>query len=235
MDQDHEQPRDAPTVLPNAPRAAMGQVRIRKGGRWLSREENLLYGAGARADDETPRTGPSYGRPRSGNRAPAVDTEEGATKGSRAAAQTMRSSSWTGRQSLDEQLAVIRAYAPVAAVGAAELIEAIGAARLNDPSAEATLRALKDLHSALGDLITRADAGFARHGLHFAWEAFERKKGRLIDAIEGGAQAILVAPTVAFGTATVLSLMSGEPITGEMLAILTGAIMAKGALIGKRT
>jgi hypothetical protein len=147
----------------------------------------------------------------------------------------MKSSSWTGRQSLDEQLAVIRAYAPVAAGGAAELIEAIRAARLNDPSAEATLRALKDLHSALGALIAQADAGFPRHGLQFAWETFERKKGKLVDAIEGGAQAILVAPTVAFGTATVLSLISGEPITGEMLAILTAAIMAKGALVGKQT
>jgi hypothetical protein len=156
-----------------------------------------------------------------------------AAAGDRVAAATMRSSLWTGRRSLDEQCEIIGAYAPVAANGAAELIEAIRAARLNDPYAEATLRALKELHEALGDLIAHAEAAMAPKRLRAAWEAVEGAKGKLIDAMSGGAQAILVAPAVAYGTATVLSLLSGEPLTGEMLAILTGAVMAKHSLTGR--
>lgn len=209
------------------------EVKIRKGDRWIGREENLVYGAGARAGDFLASSSSPVPAYESGGSQSQGRTRAD-TRDDRIAAVNMRSSQWTGRRSLDEQCEIIAAYAPVAASGAAELIAAIRAARLNDPSAEATLHALKDLHEALGNLIRHAEVAVAPKSLRAAWEAVEKAKGKLLDATNGGTQAILVAPVVAYGTATVLGLLSGQPVTGEMLAILTGAVMARHSLMGKQ-
>lgn len=137
------------------------------------------------------------------------------------------SSTWTGRRSAAEQLAVIKAYGPIAVEGTESLIAALQSARLNDPEAEKVLGSLRELHAALGELIATVEA---RRPARTAWQMFERKKGKLVETIGNGVQVFAVAPVIAFGVATVLSLISGEKITGEMLAILSGAVLAKDAV-----
>jgi|GEM_PF-3910284 len=145
-----------------------------------------------------------------------------------AADRTMRSSSWTGRRTVQDQLAVIRAYGPIAVQGAECLIEALEDARLNDPDAKEALQSLRDLHIALGELIATVEAGLPTER---AWRLFERNKAKLNATMRGSIQAFVVAPVTAFGVAVVLSLLSGEEVSGEMLAILSAALMAKDAVL----
>jgi hypothetical protein len=109
-----------------------------------------------------------------------------------------------------------------------ELIDAIEAKRLNDPDVQDTLAQLRELHRALGELIENAEAG---KPLNEAFEAIEAHKDKLAETIKSGAQVMFVAPAVACGTAFILSLLSGFPMSDNMVTALCATMMGKDALI----
>lgn len=137
-------------------------------------------------------------------------------------------SSWTGRLSNEEQITIVKRVGPVASACVRDLIDAIEAKRLNDPEVQDTLEQLRDLHQALGELIKLAEAG---KPLTQIMEVIEARKEKIADSIKGGAQVMLVAPAVAYGTSFVLSLLTGFPMSDNMVTGLCAAVMGKDALI----
>lgn len=139
----------------------------------------------------------------------------------------IRSSSWTGRQSLPEQIATIRAYASLALAGLDALAAAIEDKRYNDDATLDALRTLKELRSAIDDLIRASEAG---QPLGALWDSIERKAHDLIEAAKTGAKVIVAAPIMGVGAAYAISLLTGEPITGQMVATLAGGGIVAGAM-----
>lgn len=137
-------------------------------------------------------------------------------------------SSWTGRLSIEEQVTVVRQVGPIAAEFVQDLIDAIEAKRLNAPEVQDTLQQLRDLHQALGDLIKLAEAG---EPLSAVMEVIESHKAKIADSIKNGAQVMFVAPAVACGTAFILSLLSGFPMSDNMVTALCATMMGKDALL----
>jgi hypothetical protein len=144
------------------------------------------------------------------------------------ARDVIASSSWTGRRSLREQVTVVEALAPFARDGVDQLVTAIEQKRLNDPAVHDALAALKELHDVLGELIALAESN---RPMKRVWRRFEQAKEKLTSALWDGAQVILVAPTLAMGTATFLSMLSGFPISEGMVTALCAASMTKDALL----
>jgi hypothetical protein len=144
------------------------------------------------------------------------------------ASEVISSSSWTGRRSLREQVTVVQSLAPLALESIDQLVSAVEQKRLNDPAAQDALAALKELHAVLGELIGLAES---KRSMKRAWKRFEAAKERLTDALWDGAQLIVVAPTLAMGTATFLSMLSGFPISEGMVTALCAASMTKDALL----
>jgi hypothetical protein len=138
------------------------------------------------------------------------------------------SSSWTARRTLREQIIVVRNLAPLAQESVEQLVSAIENKRLNDPAAHDALAALKELHTVLGELIALADS---KRSMKRVWTRFETAKEKLNNALWDGAQVILVAPALAMGTATFLSMLSGFPISEGMVTALCVASMSKDALL----
>ena len=147
---------------------------------------------------------------------------------------SVTASSWTGRLSVEEQVTVVRQVGPIAATFVQDLIEAIEAKRLNAPEVQDTLQQLRDLHRALGELIKLAEAG---QPLGAVMEVIESHKAKIAESIKNGAQVMFVAPAVACGTAFVLSLLSGFPMSDNMVTALCATMMGKDALLtlAKRT
>lgn len=135
------------------------------------------------------------------------------------------SSAWTGRRSIEEQATVVKSYAPLAQSGVEQLIRAVEERRFNDPATHKALEALRELHQALGDLLNVAERGASDSSV---WVAVERHKETFTGAVRDGAKVMVAAPVLALGTAYVLQLLSGFPVTGEMLSIL-----AAGGVIGE--
>ena len=151
-------------------------------------------------------------------------------QGGLSAQSVISSSRWTGRRSQAEQIAIVEKFAPMAIVGVQELISAVEQKRFNDPETQEALFALKELHSALGDLIHGAERGDIANAI---WHRVEENKEKLARAASNGARVMLVAPIVAIGTANVLSYLSGFPITSEMVTALCGSSLIANALIKK--
>jgi hypothetical protein len=145
--------------------------------------------------------------------------------------QVIASSSWTGRRSIPEQVQVIRQFAPIALEGAAQLADAIEARRFNDEDTHDALRALKELHHALGELIAAAEGG---RPLRAIWRKIERSKENFFGAIIRGGKVMVAAPVLAIGTASVLGWLSGVAINGQMLATLCGSSLIGTAVLEKR-
>lgn len=144
------------------------------------------------------------------------------------AAEIIKSSAWTGKRPLQEQVRAIQMFAPLAIRAADELGSAITQARINDPVATEALQVLKELHRSLGELLHLAEAN---QPMDAVWSTIERQKGRLVEILSGGLQVVAVAPVVAIGTGWVLGALSGETITAEMLTGLCAASMATDAAV----
>jgi hypothetical protein len=144
------------------------------------------------------------------------------------AREIISSASWIGRRSLREQIAVVQNVAPFAHESVEELVSAIEQKRLNDPAAQDALAALKELHAVIGELIALSEA---KRPMKRVWGRYEKAKEKLTNALWDGAQVILVAPGLAMGTATFLSMLSGFPISEGMITALCAASMTKDALL----
>lgn len=138
------------------------------------------------------------------------------------------SASWTGRRSLQDQVQVIMAFGPMASDSVQQLASAIEQRRLNDPATATSLEALRELHSALGELIS---AAVEAQPLEALWRRVELTKEKLTGAVWDGAQVMLVAPALAMGTATILSFLSGFPVSEGMVTALCATGMTKEALV----
>ena len=145
-----------------------------------------------------------------------------------ASATRHTSSRWTGRLSLQEHLVVVRKVAPIAAQCVQDLIDSIEAKRLNSPDARDTLDQLRQLHHALGELIQCAEAG---KPLDRILESIEVHKEKVACSLRNGAQVMLVAPSVAVGASFMLSLLTGYPMSDNMVTALCATMMGKDALL----
>lgn len=144
-----------------------------------------------------------------------------------------RASGWTGRRPLREQVEVIRLYGPLAAQGVDELVKAIEEKRFNDvdDATSDAVKALRELHTAIGALLAAAEGGGP---LAPIWQVYEARKLDLTAAIERGAKVMIAAPIVAIGAAHVLSWLSGYAMTDEMVTALCTASVFGGEVRQRR-
>jgi hypothetical protein len=122
----------------------------------------------------------------------------------------------------------LEAFGPIALDSVHQLASAIEEKRLNDPATADALSALKELHQALGELITRAEQAKPTKAV---WKRVERAKEELTNALWDGAQVMLVAPALAVGTATILSFLSGFPVSEGMVTALCATGMGTDAIL----
>lgn len=143
------------------------------------------------------------------------------------ASKSFRASAWTGNRSLPEQIETIRIYAPLALAGLDALVAAIEEKRFNDTDTLDALRTLKELRAAIDDLIRAAEGGLPLAAL---WDLIGLKSNDLIAAAKAGAKVMVAAPIVGVGAAYAISLLTGDPVTGQMAATMAGGSLMAGAL-----
>lgn len=96
--------------------------------------------------------------------------------------QTYAASSWTGRRTIREQVAIVRGFAPLALREIDELAAVVETRRFNDPLTAEAVQCLRELHQQLGDLTAAVDHGSMTRQ---AIEAIERNRERLTHLPQG--------------------------------------------------
>lgn len=144
------------------------------------------------------------------------------------------SSSWTGRRTVREQVAIVRELAPVALAEIEVLASAVEDRRFNDPITADALECLRELHRQLGELLAAVDRGSMTRQ---AVEALEANRKRLIHYVEMGAKLTLVAPAMTFGLMHMLSWLSGVPVDSTLVSTVFGSVVGLDALasVSKRS
>jgi hypothetical protein len=140
---------------------------------------------------------------------------------------TYASSSWTGRRTIREQVAIVRGVAPVALREIDELALIIESKRFNDPITAEAIQCLRELHRQLGELIAAIDRGSMTRQ---AVEAIEGNRQKLVHYIKEGAKLAVVAPTMTFGVMHILAWITGVPIDSALVSTVFGAIVGADAL-----
>ena len=141
---------------------------------------------------------------------------------------TYAASSWTGRRTLREQVAIVRGLAPVAFREVDELASIVESKRFNDPITADAVQCLRELHQQLGELISAIDRGSLTRE---AVEAIEANREKLVRYIREGAKLTLVAPTMTFGIMHVLAWITGVPIDSTLVSTVFGTIVGADALM----
>lgn len=142
-------------------------------------------------------------------------TSDGTQATSGLDASSFKASSWTGRRSNAEQTVVILRVAPIAIEGIEALIANIEAARPND---EQSLRDLRQLHAALGELIEAADRGFdLRTAMLSVWNPMKRA----LDWSDSAFSAVTRSPTMTLGVLASLGYVFDVDLT---TAIFSGVV-----------
>lgn len=141
--------------------------------------------------------------------------------------KTYSASSWTGRRTIKEQVAIVRSLAPVALREIDELASIVESKRFNDPITADAVQCLREIHRELGELISAIDRGAMTRE---AVEAIEANRQRLIHYIGEGAKLTMVAPTMTFGIMHVLAWLTGVPIDTTLVSSVFGSIVAADAL-----
>jgi len=136
-------------------------------------------------------------------------------------------SSWTGRRTLREQVAIVRGLAPVAFREVDELASIVESKRFNDPITADAVRCLRELHQQLGELISAIDRGSLTRE---AVEAIEANREKLVRYVIEGAKLTLVAPTMTFGIMHVLAWITGVPIDSTLVSTVFGTIVGADVL-----
>jgi hypothetical protein len=140
---------------------------------------------------------------------------------------TYAASSWTGRRTVREQVAIVRGLGPVAWREIDELASLIESKRFNDPITADAVQCLRELHTQLGELISAIDRGSMTRA---AIEAIEANRQKLVHYLKEGAKLAVVAPTMTFGIMHVLSWLTGVPIDSTLVSAVFGAIVGADAL-----
>ena len=133
------------------------------------------------------------------------------------------SSSWTGRRSPRELVRVIKQIGPSVLDGLALLISAVEEQRLNEPDARKTLDEARLLHSALGELLRRADVGEQTESLT---KAFEHFRTAAISVLTNRWSFFAASPVLTMGTVSALHGMSSQPFDGGAIATIWGGWVA---------
>lgn len=149
-------------------------------------------------------------------------------------AYTSASSSWTGRRTVGEQVAIVRGLAPVALVEIDALASLVASRRFNDPVTADAVQCLRELYQQLGELLAAVDRGSMTRE---AVEAFESNRERLAHHLRLGAKLTLVAPAMTFGIMHMLSWISGVPVDSTLVSTVFGTVVGTEALksFGKRS
>lgn len=140
---------------------------------------------------------------------------------------TYAASSWTGRRTIREQVAIIRGVAPIALGEIDQLASLVESKRFNDPITLDAIECLRELHAQLGELIAAIDRGSMTRQ---AVEAIERNRQRLVHYIGEGAKLAVVAPTMTFGVMHILAWITGVPIDTTLVSTVFGTIVGADAL-----
>lgn len=140
---------------------------------------------------------------------------------------TYAASSWTGRRTIREQVAIVRGVAPVALREIDTLASIIESKRFNDPITADAVQCLRDLHEQLGELIAAVDRG---HMTRQAVEAIEMNRQKLLHYVREGAKLAVVAPTMTFGIMHILAWVTGVPVDSTLVSTVFGSIVGADAL-----
>jgi hypothetical protein len=140
---------------------------------------------------------------------------------------TYAASSWTGRRTIREQVAIVRGLAPLALGEIDELATLVENKRFNDPITADAIQCLRDLHSQLGELISAIDRGNMTKAMV---EAIEANREKLAHYIKEGAKLTAVAPAMTFGIMHILAWLTGVPIDSTLASTVFGAIVGADAL-----
>lgn len=140
---------------------------------------------------------------------------------------TYAASSWTGRRTTREQVAIVRGLAPVALREIDELASLVESKRFNDPITADAIKSLRDLHSQLGELISAIDRGAMTRA---TVEAIEANREKLAHLIKEGAKLTAVAPAMTFGVMHILAWLTGVPIDSTLVSTVFGSIVGADAL-----
>lgn len=140
---------------------------------------------------------------------------------------TYAASSWTGRRTIREQVAIVRGVAPVALREIDTLASIIESKRFNDPITADAVQCLRDLHEQLGELIAAVDRG---HMTRQAVEAIEMNRQKLQHYVREGAKLAVVAPTMTFGIMHILAWVTGVPVDSTLVSTVFGSIVGADAL-----
>lgn len=152
---------------------------------------------------------------------------EGLEKQVSDANSTYASSSWTGRRTIREQVAIVRELAPIALGEIGELADLVEGKRYNDPVTADAIQCLRELHSQLGELIQAVDRGKLTRD---AVEAIERNRQKLIHYLQEGAKLTLVAPAMTFGIMHILAWLNGVPVDSTMVSAVYSTVVGADAL-----
>lgn len=136
-------------------------------------------------------------------------------------------SSWTGRRTIREQVAIVRGLGPVALREIHELAAIVESKRFNDPITGDAVQCLREIHEQLGELISAIDRGSMTRE---AVEAIEANRQKLNHYLKEGAKLTMVAPSMTFGIMHILAWMSGVPIDSTLVSTVFGSIVGADAL-----
>lgn len=139
------------------------------------------------------------------------------------------SSSWTGRRTVGEQVAIVRGLAPVALREIESLASLVESKRFNDPVTADAIQCLRDLHLQLGELISAIDRGSMTRD---AVEAIEANRQKLVHCISEGAKLTIVAPAMTYGIMHILAWLSGVAVDSTLVSTVFGALVGADALKG---
>ncbi len=140
---------------------------------------------------------------------------------------TYAASSWTGRRTIREQVAIVRGLAPVALREIDELSSLVESKRFNDPITADAVQCLRELHGQLGQLISAIDRGSMTRE---AVEAIEANREKLVRYVNEGAKLTMVAPAMTFGIMHILAWLTGVPIDSTLVSTVFGAVVGADAL-----
>ncbi len=136
-------------------------------------------------------------------------------------------SSWTGRRTMGEQVAIVRGLAPVALNEIDALADMVESKRFNDPITADAVQCLRELHHQIGELIDAVDRGNLSRN---AVEAIEANRERLTHYLTQGAKLTMVAPAMTFGIMHLLAWLSGVPIDSTIVSTVYGSVVGADAL-----
>jgi hypothetical protein len=136
-------------------------------------------------------------------------------------------SSWTGRRTLREQVAVVRELAPLAIAEVEALADFVEAKRFNDPVTVDAIKCLRELHTQLGELLAAVEGGSLTKD---AVAAIEANRSKLVGLLQEGAKVIVVAPAMTLGVMHLLSWLGGVAVDSTMVSGVFAAILGADVL-----